>query len=286
MKKLESFDEYKNIIRDFRSVCRRPFSNVYYMPDDIKRYIALERAGYEKTESGIIFFYDEETYYKACLYVDEKEEFTIPPQKKRVLVRNVFEKEKKDEKLQCIENRLTESGFKKAGTSVAIQGESEKLSQRCKHMEKYAEALKKKGYYCVAADASMAEEIEALMLDSGIIKDYQLEYKSDEEKKRMINRGCYLCMVNRDNQVCAGGICDSKDGISQGVGVVVKEKYKMQGFAPVLAYYRCKWWDKNDIKLAHAWILTDNNPSLMYHRSLGYEFTNMYADEWILDIQY
>ena len=63
MKKLASFDESKNIIKDDRLVCKRPFSNVYFMPDDIKRYIELGRAGYERSESGIIFFFDEETYF-------------------------------------------------------------------------------------------------------------------------------------------------------------------------------------------------------------------------------
>ncbi len=282
MKKLESFDEYKNIIRNFRLVCKRPFSNVYYMPDDIKRYIALGRAGYEKTENGIVFFFDEETYYRACLYVDEKERFTISPQRKRVLVKNVFEKEKKDEKLQCIENRLTESGFKKAGTSVAIQGESEKLIQRCKHMEKYAETLKKKGYYCVEADFSLFEEMERIIVDSGIIKDYQLNYRTDEEKKQL-ERGSYLCMMKDEGQICAVSACVIEHGIAKGIAMAVKEKYKMHGLAPILTYYRFKWLCEQGIKYIRGWILTDNEPSLRYHQSLGYEFLNKYADEWILE---
>ncbi len=282
MKKLESFDEYKNIIKDYRLICKRPFSNVYYMPNDIKRYIELGRVDYERSESGIIFLFDEETYYRACLYVNERDKFVISPQKKRVLIKNVYQKGKKEEKLLCTESRLTELGFKKVGTSVAIQGDSQKLVQRCKHMEKYAEAMEKKGYRCIEADFSLFNEMEAIIVDSGIIKDYQLNYRTDEEKKNL-ERGSYLCMMKDEHQICAVSACIIEHGIGKGVAMTVKEKYKMRGLAPILTYYRFKWLCDHDINFIHAWILTDNEPSLRYHQSLGFEFLNEYADEWILD---
>ena len=282
MKKLESFDEYKNIIKDYRLVCKRPFSNVYFMPDDIKRYIELGRAGYERSESGIIFFFDEETYYRTCLYVNERGKFTISPQKKRVLIKNVYQQGEKDEKLLCAESRLAELGFKKIGTSVAIQGEPQKLFQRCKHMKKYAEALEKKGYRCIEAGFSLFEEIEAIIVESGIIKDYQLNYRTDEEKQKL-ERGSYLCMMKDEHQICAVSACIIEHDIAKGVAMAVKDNYKMHGLAPILTYYRLKWLCDHDINCINAWILTDNEPSLRYHQSLGYEFPNKYVDEWILE---
>ncbi len=53
MQLLESYDEYKDMIREFREKCRKPFSNIYYVPDDMERYIQLGRVNYRKHDKGI-----------------------------------------------------------------------------------------------------------------------------------------------------------------------------------------------------------------------------------------
>ena len=282
MKLLESYDEYTDMIREFREICKRPFSNLYCTPDDMKRYIQLGRVSYEKTANSIIFYFDEETYYRVCFYVDEKNKFTISPQNKKLLVRNVYKKKEKKENLRCVEEQLTELGFRNSGTTVGIHGEVQKLFQRCERIEKYEKALEKKGYRCIAADPSLFDEIDKIVVDSGVIKDYQIDYRTYEEKKNL-EKGSYLCRVDSNNQICAVSVCVIKDGVAKGVATAVKEEYKMQGLAPVLTYHRFKWLRDNGIESLQAWILTSNEPSLWYHESLGYTFLSKYADEWILD---
>lgn len=283
MKKLESFDEYRNLVKEFKQVCKKPFSNMYYMSNDIKRYIELNRAGYEKSESGIVFFFDEENYYRACLYVNERDKFAIFPQKKKILVKNAFERERKDERLQCVESRLAELGFERVGISVGMQGEVQTILQKCERVKKYVSALEKKGYQCIMADFSLFKEIESIVLDSGIIKDYHLDYRTEEEKRKQKN-GSYLCIINDKNEICAVSICEVEGGIAKGVALAVKEEYKMLGLAPVITYYRMKWLYDNGIKFSQGWALTSNEPSLQYHKRLGYTFQNKCIDEWILNV--
>lgn len=283
MKRLETFNEYTNIIKEFKAVCRKPFSNIYYMSSDIKGYIESGRLFYEKEESGIIFFLDENAYYRAWLFVNENGEFTISPQDKKILIRNIYKCGEKEKGLQIVERRLEESGFRKAGTTIGIQGEPVKLFQRCEKIKKYAEAMEKKGFRCMEADFSMFGEIEKIILDSGIIKDYQLDYRTDEEKKRL-EKGSYLYMTDGDGQICAASICVVEDGIAKGAALAVKEEYKRQGIAPCLTYHRFKWMRDKEVRFVQGWILTSNIPSLKYHQSLGYEFMDKYTDEWILDL--
>ncbi|MCH5270295.1 MAG: hypothetical protein J1E83_06045 [Lachnospiraceae bacterium] len=248
----------------------------------MERYIQLGRAFYDKTESGIVFYFDEELYYRVCLCIDEKEKLSINRLDKKILIKNVYQKGKKRENLQCVEQQLEEMGFEKTGTSVRIKGEVQHLFEKCKRMEKYVHMLEKKGYRCVAADFSMFEEIEAIILDSGIIKDYQLNYRTDEEKKKLVN-GSYMCMLNSNDEMCIGSVCVIESNIAKGVALAVKEKYKMHGLTPAIAFHRAKWFYDNEIKYAQGWILVDNEPSLRYYQSMGYELTNEYADEWIFD---
>lgn len=282
MQLLESYDEYKDMVRRLRKKCDRPFSNVYFMQNDMERYIQLGRVSYEETEGGIIFYFDEEKYYRVCLCVSDVTKLFIGRKDKKILVKNVFQKDRKKENLQCVEQQLGKLGFKKADTSVKIRGDVQKLYQKFVRMEKYADALEKKGYRCITADFSMLQEIEEMILDSGIIKDYQLNYWTDEEKKRMAEKGSYLCIVNHDYQICAAATCIIGDTTIKGMTGVVKEKYKMHGLIVALAYHRLKWLYENGFKSIQGWILTDNEPSLRYHQSMGYEFMNEYADEWIL----
>lgn len=282
MQLLESYKEYADMIREFREKCRRPFSNIYFMPADMERYIRLGRLSYEKSESGIILYFDEERFYRVCLCVNEKEKFTIERQDKKILVKNVFRKGKKRDNLQKVEQRLTELGFENEGTSVKVKGEVQKLLQKCERMERYADALDRKGYRFAVADASMIEEIETIILDSGVIKDYQLNYLTEEEKKEMAGKGCYACILNNDNQICGGGYCLFEGDVTRGMATAIKEEYKKHGIAPVLTYHRLKWLRDNGYRRGQGWILTSNYSSIKYHESFGYEFTDEYTDEWIL----
>lgn len=282
MKKLQSFEEYTDIVKEFKSVCKKPFSNLYYMSDDIKKSIKLGRLAYEETEGGIVFFRDEELYYRACLYLNEKKQFAINPQDKKILVRNIYKTKEKEQRLQIVERGLEEGGFRKAGTTVGIQGETYKIYQKCKPMRKYAEALEKNGYRCIEASISMYQEIEEMIINSGIIKDYQLDYRTDEEKKKL-EGGSYLCIVDGDGKICAASLCVIEGGIGKVDGIAVREDYKGRGFAPSLTYHRFKWLSEKRIQLVQGWILDSNMPSLRYHRSLGYEFIDKYADEWIME---
>lgn len=283
MQPLESYNEYKDMVRKIRAKCRRPFSNIYFMQADLERYIRLGRAGYERTESGIILFFDEERYYRVCLCLDEKDPFFIERQDKKILVENVFIKEKKREAMLHVERRLEELGFEKKGTSVKVKGEMEKIYQKCERIGRYADAVDKKGYRFMNADFSMIGEIEAVILNSGIIKDYQLSYLTDDEKREMVERGCYTCIVNSDNQICGGGYSMLEGDAVKGVAIVIKEEYKRHGLVTVAFYHRLGWLLKNGYKRGQGWILISNKPSIKYHQSLGYEFTDEYADEWILE---
>lgn len=285
IKELRSIEEYKNLLKEFRTVCRRPFSNIYFMPEDLERYIDMGRASYEKEEYGIILFLDEDRYYRACLYVDEKQKFEIPARDKRILVRNIYRTRQKNDGLEAIRERLKILGFKQEGTSVQIQGNPNELLLNFKSIEKYAKEMEKRGYWCIIPDFSRFKEIEDMIIESGIIKDYHIIYRTEEEKKAL-TPGTYLCMVNNRYEICAASILNINlmEGICQDGIIVVQEKYKMKGFAPIMAYQRYKWLCNNNIQNIQGWILTHNEPSLKYHKSLGFRFIDKYSEEWLLDV--
>lgn len=285
MEELRSMEEYRTLIKEFRTVCKKSFSNIYLMPDDIKRYIELHRVSYKKDNNGIVLFFDESTHYSVYLYVNDQSGFEVPVRDKKLLVRNMYRTREKNPTLLNIQKHLQELGFKQQDTLVRIQGDSLNIFSKCKIIEGYVKEMKEKGFRCIAPDFSRFDEIEHIIMDSGTIKDYQMIYRTLEEKK-LLEEGTYLCIVNSSDEICAGGVVDVDiaKGIVREGAAAVKTEYKMKGLAPILSYYRYKWLCDKNIPTIQGWISVYNEPSLRYHRSLGYSIMDKYVNEWLLDV--
>lgn len=282
MNRLQGIEEYKVLLKKFRKEHKNSFTNLYVMFEDMKRYISLGRVEYEEKEEGLFFYLDEESYYRVCMCVEVEKEFNISRRDKKILVRNMYQKDKPDEKLIKFEKKLEKNGFDLVGTSFQFQGKTNELWKKCSRLEKYVLLMQEQGYRCVEADYSRYKEIDDIILDTNIIKDYQLSYLTEQEKK-MMPAGSYLCVLDKQDQICAASMCIVKDGISREGATAVKEEYKMKGIAPLLAYQRFKWFCENKIDLSLTWILVDNDASIRYDKSLGYQPTGTYANEWILE---
>lgn len=282
MIKINNIEEYKNLVRQARQECKKYFSNNYFMPADVQRYINVGQAYYEPVGKGFLLILDEEKYYRVCLQVDTETEFTIPVLEKKTVIKNVYRRGREESCIEKIEANLRKLQFEKRGTDVQIRGEVKTLYEKGCRLEKYVAKMEAQGYRCVMADESCYEQIEAMVLDSKIIKDYQIDYRTQEEKSKF-QKGAYLCIFNNKNEMCAVNVCFIEGGLAYGEGVAIAEKFKMHGLAPILSYYRYKWLYENGIEYIQAWILLGNEASLRYHESLGYKFVNKYVDEWVRD---
>lgn len=282
MDKLHGIEEYKVLLKQFRKEHKTSFSNLYFMPKDMERYINLGRVEYEKKEAGVIFYFDEECYYRVCMCVEIGETFNISKRDKKLLIRNIYRKSEQDEELKEFECNLERNGFNLVGTTFQVQQKTKELWQKCSRLEKYVLLMQDQGFRCIEADFSQYKEIESLILDSNIIKDYQLDYLTEQEKQMML-AGSYLCVLDKHNQICAVSLCVVNGGVARNGSIAVKEEYKMKGIAPLIAYQRFKWFRESGIDLSQTWIRVDNDASIKYNKSLGYQSTGKYANEWILE---
>lgn len=280
MEKLQSVEEYKRLVRQAKEECKNAFSNSYYMTADIQRYIELNQAYYIKLCQGFMLILDEGRYYRACLYIDTTMEFEIPLLDKKIVLKNVYRKGKEDEYLEVFESRLEKMGFKKEGTVVQIKCDVPTLAERCRHLEKYAQKMQSKGFRCVEADETYFEKMDKLLYASGFVRDYQIDYRTLEEK-RELKKGSHLCMLNNNNELCAVNVCYVEGKTAYGEGVAVAEEYKMHGFAPIMSYYRSGWLLENGVENIQAWVLEDNDVSMRYHTSIGFRVVNKYVNEWV-----
>lgn len=279
LKKLDSVEQYNNLTREVRKECRRPYSNLYYTAEQIQRYIDLGRAFFYNAEGGVIFLFDEENFYKVGLYLNGERQFDFPSVDKKLLIRNVYKEGKKEAVLANIENKLIEIGFVKQATTAQVVAQVPRVYEKSRNVERYVSKMEKNGFYCGTVDETQMFEAEQMLLDSKIIKDYHIDYRTESEKNTI--PGTYMGIWNKDGKLCAVSIVPIINGIAHGIGIAVREEYKMCGLAPILTYYRFQWLQEHSVELIQAWLLLSNEKSILYHSSLGYIITDKRADEWI-----
>lgn len=282
MKKIEELDQYKELMQAIKQRCGRGVSNIYFMADEIGRYIAQGRLYVEEFDVGCVLYVDEHTYYNTAIYVEDNAIVSIPARDKRCVLRYVYRGKDAEVTEQKFSGILSANGFHKGATSVEVRKTIENNEEKRKKAEKWVRKMEDQGFSCVYAEESQFQEIEEMICASGVIKDYQMAYRTPEEK-RALEKGSYLCILDKEGNMCAASFCAIVNGITTGGALVVKEEYKMRGLVPMCSYYRTQWLKKHHVVCSQGWVETDNMPSIWLHKSMKFEFRDRYADEWILD---
>lgn len=282
MRKIERIEQYKELMKGTKQRYGRGISNIYFMSDEIGRYIAQGRLYVEEFDAGCVFFVDEQTHYNTVIYVADNVAAPISARDKRCVLRYVYREKDAETTGQKFSKILIANGFHKEATSVEVRLSVEEFVEKGKRVEKWVQKIENQGFSCVCAEEPQFGEIEEMICTSGVIKDYQMTYRTQEEKEAL-EKGSYLCILDKEGKMCAASFCAIVNGITTGGAVVVKEEYKMRGLVPMFTYYRSRWLMERHVTYSQAWIETDNMPSIRMHKSLGYEFRDRHADEWILD---
>ncbi len=282
MQKIEKLEQYKELIQGMKQRYGRGVSNIYFMSEEIGRYIAQGRLYVEEFEEVCVFYVDEGVYYNTVIYAAEHAMAPIAVRDKKCVFRYVYREKDTRSTAEKFSRLLSANGFHKEASSVEVRLAVEDSVKNAIKVEKWVKKMEEQGFTCVCAGESQFREIEEMICASGVIKDYQMAYRTPEEK-RALEKGSYLCILDKEGEMCAASFCALVNGITTGGALVVKEEYKMRGLVPMFTYYRARWLMEHHAVYSQGWIETDNMPSIRLHKSLGYEFRDRYADEWILD---
>lgn len=282
MERLKSLDEYNSLIKECKIENHISFNNMYSHPQQVDRYIQLNRLYYEKLDCGIALYLDEESYYRVCLLVDAQGTFTLEKKDKKLLIRNIYNGNSKNERLISVENQIEKLGFKYAGTSQNIRGNAGDIIESKKVIESSINRIKMFGFSIKSANYENYKEIVKLLEAAPFIEDYHIDYHTAKEIDKNLELGGYLCIVDKENKVCAATITWLSDnGMAYGSAIVTDNKYARLGLAPIISYERMKWIQSKGANILSGWVLTNNEPSIRYHKSMGFDFIDRFADEWI-----
>lgn len=278
MEELKDLETYGALISSIRKMGVK-FTNNNLFADDIKRFIELGRIKYDYSDRCLIFILDEDKYYRLLLHIDPDQPLDLPELDKPILIRTRFVKDKKKDGLLKLEDQIRRKGFALKDTNVFITLDSEPFRetykrkyQRCKKILAYSNLR------ILRVDYSYYDQINTLLDSQDMIKYYHRPYRTEDEIKSAFENGDYVAIINENDEVLAYTSGHFEAAKKQADAMIVKEEYKLYGFASILFYY-C---------LAHASygiskssLNLTNSASIKLHKSLGWKFSDRYMEHWL-----
>lgn len=283
MEKLESWEKYKELLKEAKQQGFTLFINNYLNMDAVKRYIGLGRVEYEMDGSGLYLYTDEGSFYRLYIQCGEG---GIKPQKrdKPVLVRNVYWEDNKSAAQKGVEGQLQRLGFSKYSGSVQILALP--LENREDVLEKLGKAEKFLGRFglrIIYADGTQLEDIFRLRDSTTELKPYHFPYETMAERQGAIEKGFFRCVVNAQHELCAAQQFRVERNGVQGNWLAVAADYKEKyGIGAAIVYYSFAYAIERNIRNYFGWVEKTNEKSLRFHQSAGYRLTGKVAEDWIL----
>lgn len=283
MKDLKNIETYQSLIKDARKKGGK-FTNNNLLSEDIKRFIELQRIKYFCSDSCLIFILDEEKYYRLLLHLNPDSPWALPELDKPILVQTRFVKGKKKPSLLKLEEELKAKGFILKDTHVQITLNVAFLGES--YRQKYLRSKKLLDYSnlrIITADYSYYNQINILLKNQDMMEYFLFPYQTDEEIKTRFENGDYLAIINEENEILA--YLSEHQGLEKNSEIyaeamVIKEEYKLYGFAPILYYYSIS---NKPSDLRKTIVALNNFASIEFYKKFRWKFTDRYMEHWLLE---
>lgn len=279
MKPLKSLNEYLDMIKRLRKQ-KIWFVNDVLLPNEAKRYIALNRMRYTKDQAGVIFFADEETYYRAILCIDADKPWAIEALDKPVLIRNGYQSGRKKASIVKLEQQMKENGFQFQNTGMLMNLDVAKYKEKSRKEFNRAKKILDHFHYKIGpASIEQYDQMQEMFRNQDMIQYYHEAYRTDEEIKERFDRNEYTCISDVNGQVLVYSSWYILNGYRYGDRTIAREEYRMSGLTPILMHYAISR-AQHDVMTGS--VLTHNEPTIKVHKRLGWQITDHCFDYWLL----
>lgn len=275
MRKVNSLEEYKAIIKDNKTKHKHIDTNSFLMKKDIEEMIEAGSFYVEAYSSGIAFFSDEGTYYKCYYHVESEMEFPLMLPDKPVVIDELDKEGRRSAHISRSEVKFHQKGFSYYRTNRQYE---KALCSRTSAEKELSGA-----FHMVFVTASKDERQMDCMQQSVMLWDQNLELADIEKSHRTLKEGSgIVCITSPDKRVVSTEWFHNEGGRSEGRHTVTDPEFRGCGFAKALLYEWCSRAYEAGMKKAVTWIAEDNARSVRLHKSVGFMETGTVCRQYIL----
>jgi hypothetical protein len=110
---------------------------------------------------------------------------------------------------------------------------------------------------------------------------YRIDYETEEELKKVCERGQCYCVMDSQNKICAMERVFTCGRFLYDWIAVEKEYRVISGMAVILTAKCLEYAQKNNLRPV-GWVRIDNTTAINYDMKIGRKWTNRYVDLWML----
>ncbi len=277
--------QYDQLLKEARKIFGRLHTNSFLMAPETERIIAQGRLYLEKTDQGLLFYADEKKYYQVYFFVSpEIRKFSMEPKEKPLLIRTIYVHDSKSKQHKRMDRLIREAGFSMLDSTTQVYtAAKENLAAMGALYERMEALLKEYGMQLITAGEEQLDKILELRDNEPELKVFHIPFHTQEEELQLIQNGCYACIVNRSQEICAARQIERMAGNLYSPWFCVKPEYKDKyGLGIVMTGFEMKYACEHGLKRVYGWIANDNVKSWNYHKRLGVVYSGKAADEWVM----
>lgn len=267
MIKVNSYEEYRQILKEYKKGKKQIITNMYLMREPLKKIISEDRFFLANKEGALIFLVDEKNYYRLFFYQSDEEIVNLSKQDKEILIEIIYN------------NAVDNSAIKKVMNAYALSGA--RFDKKC-HLyefpiEKRTEfldaeydrslrALAENGLSPEIAQCSDIGEIQSLW--DQYLDKFDFEFITDQELLDIIDNQEIMVIKDKGHVIATISLKYSEGKILE-CHQTVSEKYRGMGLGKILLLLSFKKAMDLNIAVYNAWIDDENTVSINCHLKAG-----------------
>lgn len=285
MEQIISVNQYGQLLRKAKEIFGRLHTNCFLFAPETERLIVQGRFYFEEVDKGLLFYADEGKYYQIYYYISsEMKKINVTPKGKPVLIRNIYIQDAKSELQKKIDMIINDAGFSLLDSTTQVYTVAkDNLTVMGAMYERQESLLEEYGLKLIVAKEEHLDKILELRDNEPELKMFHIPFHTREEELRLIREGCYACIINQSQEICAARQIERMTGNLYSPWFCVKTEYKNKyGLGIVMTGFEMKYACEHNLPRVYGWIANDNVRSWNYHKRLGVLTSGKVADEWVM----
>lgn len=264
MYKIESFEQYRSIVKAFKAAHSPAATNCYFMPNEVKKYIEKSKLYYSEYDELLCIYVVEKEYDHLYYYCAADSEPLIAKEDKTIVLDFVTRKEK-EELLKKEELRFSNAGFERYKYYIRMSRAVETEAVSCKYTLGYG-------------DTVYSSDIRRLWENS--LDALSTPLPSEEEMDEMIKSETVYYMLDGEKIIAAVYMdVSGKNCLLQHISV--DNSYRKQGLGEIMLKYAFNMVSSHkSVSSCNLWVDIDNTPAFNMYKKNGF------TEDGLVSIQY
>ena len=282
MKKVETLNEYKELLRQNKSKHRQVDTNCFLMSSVVGEYITKGCLFAEEYNQGLILFIDEGSYFNLHYFWESGTPLPNLKQNKPVVIEELNNNGSRDAYLSQFEPFLIHAGFSllKNNLQVAALVKESDKELRDQYISAYDEKKKRleaQGFRIrLCMDDACMEQVVSLWESALPSTDIPNAHKVLDSDTPV------MCIFDSENTLCSAKWWHHSGKISEGRHVVTNPNFERRGLGSTIQLAWIVDGLNNGVERFITWIADSNEASHAMHKRTGFLCNGRSVKQYIL----